>query len=517
MVPRPMSHPVPSPEKTLRSDVATLAPRHSVSSLPSSIDSELLKAVPLELVVAGCGKQWQHDTDDFGLSECVEKIDAFLSHDWGTRRWLKTTTMLVHFNCIPATVASILMCIIVCLLQICKVLHSWPPAVLAIHTTYWFVFVFWQTSRGFFCRKNMVFLDRLCIPQHDADLKRQGILGLGGFLDHSRKLLVLWSPRYFTRLWTAFELAAFMKHDQARAKDIEFAPASIGPLLLYFCMFETMLATSFHLALSQFVLALLGEQDVERKQEDNAVQFAVIILAICAPAFFVVAPILLYLGTMQMKALLQLKIQVDQFQIRSAKCSCCEMDHCHPETGEELICDRMLVFETLKRWFPDEVSSEAHLDRFDEIFQKQLSGFVRSILGSGAPPLRYIVGITVHPLLGLLCQYVHFAVNDYFNWTFVGWMIGWFQTPPMVYLALWEFLVCWRMGARYSHRFPLCLILFLGMTAGIGFNILLWLQYTIFKVVFGYDFQWPVVGSLVNSVSMIPYIFEYSPLCRKQG
>ena len=463
--------------------------------------------------------QWQNtDRDDYSLSQPVQEIDAFLSHDWGTRRWLKTMTLLVHFNSVPAAVSSILMCILVCVLQIFRILDGWLPAALAIHGTYWFVFMFWQRLRSL-CKKNMVFLDRLCIAQHDVELKRQGILGLGGFLAKSRKLLVLWSPRYFTRLWTAFELSAFLKHDQSRAKDIEFAPASMGPLLLYFSIFETLLVSSFHLVVTQFVNTLLGEQDVLMDQEDNIVQFTVAMLVICAPAFFVVAPLVLYLGSLQMKALLQLRIQLDEFGIRSANCSCCEMDHCNPETGEELICDRMLVFETLKRWFPDSCEDEAHLDKFDEMVHKELSGFVRNILGSGAPPLRYIMGITVHPLLGLLCQYVYLAVNDYFNYTALGWMIGWLQTPPMVYLALWEFLMCWRMAARYSHRFPLWLILFLGMSAGIGFNVALWLQYTIFKYVFGYDFQWPVFGSLVfmNLVWVVPYIAEYSPLCKARG
>ena len=47
----------------------------------------------------------------------------------------------------------------------------------------------------------MVFLDKLCINQMDSEKKQQGILGLGAFVLRSKKLLVLWSPRYFNRMW----------------------------------------------------------------------------------------------------------------------------------------------------------------------------------------------------------------------------------------------------------------------------------------------------------------------------
>eukprot|EP00438_Fugacium_kawagutii_P008704 Skav236564 [mRNA] locus=scaffold1066:460086:461324:- [translate_table: standard] len=389
--------------------------------------------------------------------------------------------MLVYFNSMPAAVASGLATVVVGLLIVFKCVDGWLTCTLAVHGTYWFVFVLWQNIRCLY-KKNFVFLDRVCIAQHDANLKTQGILGLGGFLSKSRRLVVLWSPRYFTRLWTAFELAAFLKEDQGKAGAIDFAPASMGPLLLYFTAFETLLVASFHILMVQFVQTLLGEQNLLAEQEDNWWQLTVAMLAICAPAFFVIAPVVLYLGTMQMKALLQLKKQLDDFKIRAAQCSCCDLHHCHPETGEALVCDRALVFETLRRWFPNEESEEAHLDRFDEMVHTQLRGFVRDVFGSGAPPLNHILAITVHPLLGFLCHYIYLATNGYFGWTALGWMIGWFQAPPIVYLAFWEFLQCWRMGVKFGERCPLWLVLLLGMSAGFFFNAVVWLQYTMIRL-----------------------------------
>ena len=306
------------------------------------------------------------------------------------------------------------------------------------HGAFWLVFVFWQRIRGLY-GKNMAFLDRLCISQHDEHLKKEGILALGGFLSKSKRLLVLWSPRYFTRLWTAFELASFLKHDQAKAKDIEFAPASMGPLILCFSLFETLLVACFHLLIVQDVQVRLGNMDSLLGEEgDRYWDFLVAVYVIAAPALLLILPVSLYFGTQQMLALLQLKKQLSEFSIRASQCSCCEMDHSHPDTGEEMLCDRSLVYETLKRWFPDEDSSQGHLDKFDELVRKELSGFVQEILGSGAPHFRYVVANTAPPLLGIFCHYVYMAVNDPFDWTALGWMIGWFQIPPLVLLSFWE-------------------------------------------------------------------------------
>ena len=85
----------------------------------------------------------------------------------------------------------------------------------------------------------------------------------------------------------------------------------------------------------------------------------------------------------------------------------------------------------------------------------------------------------------------------------------------MVYLAFWEFLQTWRLGVRFGDRCPLWLILLLGTTAGISFNVVVWLQYNLFKYCTILDtistglswahffFMWIVF--------VIPYVYEYSP------
>ena len=65
----------------------------------------------------------------------------------------------------------------------------------------------WQRIRSLIAKPKVVFLDKLCIAQHDEELKQNGIFGLAGFLDHSRQLTIFWSYRYLSRLWYLCEVA----------------------------------------------------------------------------------------------------------------------------------------------------------------------------------------------------------------------------------------------------------------------------------------------------------------------
>ncbi|CAK9024497.1 unnamed protein product [Durusdinium trenchii] len=110
--------PLPEVDEPIEEARESLPGRKSVTSLASDIDSELLRAVPMGLCMEGWGKHLSttRKSNDYHLSRPVDGIDSFLSHDWKTSRWLKTLTLLVYFNSVPAAVASLLMCILICLL-----------------------------------------------------------------------------------------------------------------------------------------------------------------------------------------------------------------------------------------------------------------------------------------------------------------------------------------------------------------------------------------------------------------
>ena len=61
-----------------------------------------------------------------------------------------------------------------------------------------------------------VFLDKVCINQNHAGLKTLGIEGLETFLKYSRRMVLLYEPGTYKRLWCAFESALFSRYADVR-------------------------------------------------------------------------------------------------------------------------------------------------------------------------------------------------------------------------------------------------------------------------------------------------------------
>lgn len=105
------------------------------------------------------------------------------------------------------------------------VLHQRFMVVGICHGVHLLFLCFWQRFRSLLFTPQFAFLDKLCIAQSPelADLKAKGILGLAAFMKHSKRLVVLWSPRYFQRLWCSYEIATFLADD--RQKPLVVMPA----------------------------------------------------------------------------------------------------------------------------------------------------------------------------------------------------------------------------------------------------------------------------------------------------
>jgi len=72
-------------------------------------------------------------------------------------------------------------------------------------------------------RKTLSFwLDKVCIPQYDDQLKKDCISSLETFITHSEGLIVLLTPRYPKRLWCVFEVACFLCSKQMQNVFVNF-------------------------------------------------------------------------------------------------------------------------------------------------------------------------------------------------------------------------------------------------------------------------------------------------------
>ena len=177
--------------------------------LRTELEPELLRGVPLDVVLSSWARHFrppdpgmfQVDHANYDLSKQLDYYDEFLSHDWETSRWYKLCTMMMIYNSRAAFWCTCFASIAVGILSAMKMIPNELWTQLSVLAVYPFVLCFWQRIRSIFARPMMVFLDKLCIAQHDEELKQKGIFGLAGFLDHSRQLTIFWSHRYFSRLW----------------------------------------------------------------------------------------------------------------------------------------------------------------------------------------------------------------------------------------------------------------------------------------------------------------------------
>ena len=168
----------------------------------------------------------------YDLSQDVEEIDAFVSHSWRDPRLVKFLSLAIHFRgwnamiwaLVPAALAFAIQHYLAMTGQLEGIVLD-PDSNLkmsGIGHVVWGVSFVYMLFAGAPTpwRRPYCFLDRLCIHQTDATLKRRGIDSLGGFLAHSKRMVVVYSSSYITRLWCVFELAAKVRTHGVGAIDL---------------------------------------------------------------------------------------------------------------------------------------------------------------------------------------------------------------------------------------------------------------------------------------------------------
>jgi len=87
--------------------------------------------------------------------------------------------------------------------------------------------------------------------------------------------------------------------------------------------------------------------------------------------------------------------QLSEFSIRSTKCFCCTNNHVNPDTSDILRCDRVLIYNTVAKWFSTRIgpsdraqAMNCKLSEFDNYIRKDVSQIVLVTVCASRVPYR---------------------------------------------------------------------------------------------------------------------------------
>lgn len=285
----------------------------------------------------------------------------------------------------PAALASFLVSLVVGLLRLLGVLPDELWTVSFSHFAFIIIFCFWQRIRLALFRPHMVFFDKLCINQSSNDLKEAGILGLGAFVLQSRKMLVLWSEQYFTRLWCVFETMCFLnkldREQKARSELITF-PVDWAVVLIGLSILWNALMIGYHIALES-----IGNPNQDRSSDMFFLKIRSVVMCMLAS---VLVPLVNWFGIRSTRSVYELPNLLQDFRIQNSRCFCCTHKHKCPHTGRELICDREMIYGMLATVSSRNVRSRDFLEDFNlQTCDHFGRVFVAQNLGN--LPIKYVV------------------------------------------------------------------------------------------------------------------------------
>ncbi|CAE8634809.1 unnamed protein product [Polarella glacialis] len=384
--------------------------------------ADLRLAVGLNKVLHGFGRELRRNGTKSGCRGTqAERIGTFISHDWGSRGSLKFMSLILIFNSSAAAVIAVSVSVTVALLESYDVMptksaerlvggrayivRSGEASVYGL-VAYLFILCFWQRILSLCGRSASVFLDKLCIDQENEEKKERAILGLAGFLDISDRLLILWSPNYFDRLWCTYELASWLR--LSGMKDTTVIPIHLAPALFAFT-FSWWISIIIFIYASTIRSYFLGSDDALRSGSDLLTFDVVSGVAafLCAAVGGVVLPT--HLSRRLANSLRLLSQQLESFSLREAKCFCCSHDHVHPDTKNHLPCDRQLIFKTLLQWqqdFTGSGESVTTLEAFDFRIRQKLKPWVLRHIGGSHVPFRMLLATSCVPLMCTTMDYI---------------------------------------------------------------------------------------------------------------
>jgi len=319
-------------------------------------DASLLRGVPASVVLSKCGRAFSTHRGPIGAAQqdyqkscMLESLDEFISHDWRTSRLHKVTVLLLLYNGNAAVIASFLTAasvaagtaildrmnvVTVSVLVKAGTNYRWTPTIINCSVvgfvTFWVFLLFWQNIREALWSPLFLFVDKLCVDQVDEGRKAAAIRGLAAFLKSSRHLVVCWTPFYFTRLWTMYELASW-RHLTPSMDNLIFEPTwkAVAIIILNIWTFASVLTLDMVTWIEShfFPWCFEGVLWITTIGISFAIQHHVKEVTILLPQ------------------------QLASFSMSKAQCFCCSNNHLVPQTGQHIECDRELIYHTLTHRF----------------------------------------------------------------------------------------------------------------------------------------------------------------------
>jgi len=305
-----------------------------------------LRGVSLQKLLKYPGCMLQSSvTNSYRHSREVEVLDAFLSHSWQAPAFAKHLMLCLEYRWKPSVLVGLAAAVLgtlACPLQLAtEVQYYIALAVGCGLVALLFTMLVWP------CRQ-MMFLDKACIDQVDAEAKSDGIQSIGYFLSRSRRVIVLWDASYYSRLWCIVEFAASLKLSRTNTNMPEISMRPLGHAT------QTLLSLLVNTSL--VVLKTLADMAEPSDSPMSAKQFAGIFFGLMLIAVATDGSI-----RAQVKSFRDLEGQLRTFRIKDAKSSCCSNGHVDPLSKEAIPCDRDVLISSVDIWFGSAGSFEDYV------------------------------------------------------------------------------------------------------------------------------------------------------------
>eukprot|EP00435_Cladocopium_sp_Y103_P057026 s700_g19.t1 len=440
-----------------------VSPVRSERSLTPKVPAEIVQGVPCRCLLAGGGRPFRPGKAATRHVKRCSGYNIFVSHDWRTSGWLKYASLLVLLNSGAAFLATLIVSLALGLLVAYEVLPNYSWLVSIGYLTFAVFFFFWQHIRDTFFAPKLAFLDKLCIPQDDEEVKEKCILGLAGFLRRSGKLVILFSESYISRLWCIYEITAFMRmHSSQVHIDMQTVPVVL-PLLI-------LLHAAWWLAVR--LLTFLIWQTSQTNSTMNVLGVVVVGLVVM---FLITYPLQAWVGRRLTKNLQSLSRQLREFDVHESKCSCCSAGHERP-SGERIPCDRDLIYQSLADWYGNDADDlQGRLESFNKAVRTQFADRILSTWEEQSMPVK----VFIYNVFSMNTPFLIIRIPDAIrqaqqqpsaflagNVAITMLIVGWGYIWPAMLFQLWACKTMWTLTLKYNQ----CRIL---MEAGAAVFVLL--------------------------------------------